>query len=71
MRRNQSSLHGTPYRPGAPRSTSRQPLRAIAIAVLAAMASLSAPQAQAAQRSDNTVARPAQDNGFALVQLLG
>ena len=53
------------------RSTSHQPLRAIAIAVLAAMASLSAPQAQAAQRSDSTVVRPAQDNGYALVQLLG
>ena len=53
------------------RSTSHQPLRAIAIAALAAMASLSAPLAQAAQRSDSTVVRPAQDNGYALVQLFG
>ena len=53
------------------RSTSHQPLRAIAIAVLAVIASLSAPQARAAQRSDSAVVRPAQDNGYALVQLLG
>ena len=52
-------------------STSHQPLRAIAITVLAVMAGLSAPQAQAAQRSDSMVTRPAQDNGYALVQLLG
>ena len=53
------------------RSTSCQPLRAIAFAVVAAMASLSASLAQAAQRSDSTAVRPAQDNGYALVQLLG
>jgi subtilisin family serine protease len=55
------------------RSKSHLPLRAsaIALAAFAAMVSLSAPLAQAAQRSDSSVARPVQDNGYALVQLLG